>query len=159
MTAPSTCLSPPASELSTGHRGTQDPGKALTHAWTTRGIDEIMCWVGQSSDRQNQEAKGMSVALSHQSMEHPETLYATLENGSIRLNNGVAWELTGGRHLRTEPAFWPLLSSVLLFPSLTPASLRLHTNRVTAREEGENSHSWGYTLQRYRTKRSGSWKR
>ena len=119
-------------------------GRHLSHAWTTRGIYEIMRWVGQSSDRQNQEAKGMSVALSHQPMEHPETLYATLENGSIRLNNGVAWELTGGRHLRTEPAFWPMLSSVSLYPSLTPASLRLHTNRVTARKV--KTHTVGVVL-------------
>ena len=54
-----------------------------------------MRWVGQSSDKQNQEAKGMSVALAHQPnptqpMKQPETLYATLENGSIRGDNSIA---------------------------------------------------------------------
>ena len=39
-------------------QGYTRPWKAPeSHAWTTRGIDEIMRWVGQSSDRQNQEAK------------------------------------------------------------------------------------------------------
>lgn len=131
-------------------QGHTRPWKAPeSHAWTTRGIDEIMRWVGQSSWQAEPGSKGMFVSLSHQPnptqpMEHPETLYATLENGSIRLNNGVPWELTGGRHQRKEPAFWPLLFSVSLFPSLTLASLRLHTIRVTARKV--KTHTVGVIL-------------